>query len=93
MQVKDGDILYDFASSFIHCIVDAIHSEKLDPLLKKPSRWMKHTAHQFFAVDWSKYHDSHLQPPYKIWLENDEIIEITKKDLQIWRDAKLGGPL
>ena len=50
---------------------------------------MKHTAHKYFAIDWSKYTNPLLKPPYKIWLETDEIIEITENDFAVWRDIKI----
>lgn len=88
LKVQDNDTLSKFASSFVRCIVDTICSKKQERSFENPDRWMKYSAHCYFAVDWSKYQDNLLKPPYKIWLENNEIFEITENDLQRWRDSK-----
>ena len=50
---------------------------------------MKVSAHYYFAVDWSIYKNEQLKPPYKVWTENNGIVEITEADLMLWRDAKV----
>jgi hypothetical protein len=88
MTAQDTDALSKFASSFVPCVVDAVYSKEQKRSFTKPDRWMKYSAHCYFTVDWSKYQETRLKPPYKIWLENDGIIEITESDLMMWRDAK-----
>ena len=87
--VSNTDALSEFANSFVPCIVDMICSKKQERSFAKPDRWMKYSAHCYFAVDWSKYQNSQLKPPYKVWLENNKILEITENDMQRWRDSKI----
>ena len=86
---RKDDTLNEFISSIIFLIIYKLYSGNLQASLNKPDRWMKHTAHKYFAIDWSKYTNPLLKPPYKIWLETDEIIEITENDFAVWRDIKI----
>jgi hypothetical protein len=90
LRSRADDALSVFANTFVRCIVDLICSEKQKRSFEKPDRWMKIVAHHYFAVDWSKYQESQLKPPYKIWLENNEVLEITEKKLKEWSDSKAG---
>jgi hypothetical protein len=87
LNPQNIDPLSEFASTFVPCIVDAIYSKEQKKPLTKPNRWMKISAHHYFAVDWSKYQNNALKPPYKIWLDCNEIIEITEHELIKWRDS------
>jgi len=89
LRSRANDALSIFANSFVRCIVDVICSEKQERSFEKPDRWMKIAAHHYFAVDWSKYQEGQLIPPYKIWLENNEVLEITENDFLRWRDSKV----
>lgn len=72
----------EFAHTFVGCITDLICSQNRS--LDKPDRWMKMAAHLYFAVDWSKYQDEQLKPPYKIWIKNKGIVDITENQLKKW---------
>ena len=89
LKSEKPNSLNEFASSFIPCIIDTINSEKQERSIEKPDRWMKYSAHCYFAVDWSKYEDGLLKPPYKILLKNGKTIEISTSDLKAWRDTAL----
>jgi hypothetical protein len=84
LKTPSNDPLSEFANTFVRCITDLVCSNKQDRTLDKPDRWMKISAHEYFAVDWSKYQDSQLKPPYKIWLKDRGIIEITDKHFKDW---------
>jgi len=88
LKEQDNDALSKFASSFVPCIVDVICSKEQERSFEHPDRWMKYSAHCYFEVDWTKYQNNLLKPPYKIWLKNNEIFEITESDLHKWRDSK-----
>jgi len=85
LKTPSNDPLSKFANTFVRCITDLVCSNKQDRTLDKPDRWMKISAHEYFAVDWSKYQDSLLKPPYNIWLKDKGIIEITEKHFKDWR--------
>lgn len=81
--------LQEFASGFLPCIADAVQPEKdLFNKLENPQRWLKAVAHRYFSVNWSAY-DAKYKPPYKIWLKDKGIVEITENDFTRWRDAKI----
>lgn len=88
LEPSSDNALTEFARSFVLCITD-LYSKNKKERLKTPDRWMKSIAHCYFSVDWSKYEDTLLKPPYKVWLENNTIEEITEKDLEKWRDSKI----
>lgn len=89
LSERNNDTLYGFARSFVNCVVEKVCSEKSVNSFEKPDRWMKMVAHRYFAVDWSKYQESRLKPPYKFWLEDGSVTEITENDLKKWRDSKV----
>lgn len=84
MKVSYNDPLSEFANTFVRCITDLICSKKQDRTLEKPDRWLKISAHQYFAIDWSKYQDAKLKPPYKIWSKDRGIFEITEDHFSDW---------
>lgn len=85
LKAPCNNALSEFAHSFICCLSDLICSK--DRSLEKPDRWMKIAAHRYFSVDWSKYQDEQLKPPYKIWLKNKGIVEITEIQLKEWYNS------
>ncbi|MDT4328452.1 HD domain-containing protein [Methylomonas sp. MED-D] len=84
LKTPSNNPLSEFSNTFVRCITDLVCSNEQDRTLDKPDRWMKISAHKYFAVDWSKYQDSELKPPYKIWLKGKGIIEITDKHFKDW---------
>jgi hypothetical protein len=84
LKAPRNDPLSEFANTFVRCMTDLVCSNKQDRTLDKPDRWMKISAHEYFAVDWSRYQVSQLKPPYKIWLKDKGIIEITERHFKDW---------
>lgn len=89
LKSNQSSSLSKFASNFVACIVSGINSDEPNKFITKSSRWKKYCALYYFAIDWSKYEDKLLKPPYRIWFAGNKTIEILESDLQIWRDAEL----
>jgi len=80
--------IQQYATSLTYCVAEVINSDKQLRYWDKPNRWMRMTAHRYFAVDWSRY-DKELQPPYRIWLKGTGWSDIKREDLERWRDAPI----
>ncbi|MDD2760291.1 MAG: hypothetical protein PHH11_08350 [Methylomonas sp.] len=88
LKASCNDPLSEFANTFVRCIVDSICSKNQAINLDTPDRWMKISAHKYFAINWSKYQEPQLKPPYKIWLKDKGIIEITETHFKDWLSSK-----
>lgn len=83
---KQNDPLYDFSYALVYELNIAIRSskilkKKLNSVLKVDTR--KHAALLFVKIDWSKY-SKEYHPPYKIFVNDGDVIVITKEDFERW---------
>ena len=84
-QFKEHKTVFEqFVESFCSLIVG------YDPAFDKNrvGRRMKILAHRYASVNWDGI-ESSLRPPYKIWLEQQGVIEITDQDFKVWAKAEV----
>ena len=80
--------LQKFARTFLPNIAEYINEKPTKEIFNE-SRWFNLLGHQYFSINWSKYHKKYA-PPYYLLIEGKDV-EITESDFKKWRDIKNSG--
>ena len=86
--VEEKDAIQEFASSVVRFFADKDELEKLASNPSGGSYWAKRVGWEYFGVDWSRY-DRKLRGPYRVWLKEKGVVEITEDDFNRWAHAEV----
>lgn len=86
--VEKKDAIQEFAGSVVNFFADKDQLEKIASNPSVVTYWAKRIGWKYSEIDWSRY-DEKLRGPYRVWLKEKGVVEITEDDFNRWAHAEV----